>query len=73
MQKEIIIEGLDCEYCILRIKNALNRMAPIDQINVNLQEKKALLTLSQEIPDSILREAIENDEAGYDVVSIRTV
>lgn len=73
MKKEIVIEGMDCEHCITRIKNALKSVKAIEDITVSLEEKIVLVASSKEIPDSVLREAIENDEAGYDVVCVRAV
>lgn len=73
MKKEIIIEGLDCEHCVTRIKSVLRRVGGIEEVTVNPHKKVAQVTARQDIPDSVLREAIENDEAGYDVVEIRVL
>lgn len=73
MKREIVIEGLDCEHCIKRVENALSELKGVGQVTVILEEKKALVELVEAVPDSELREAIEKDEAGYDVVSIRAI
>lgn len=68
MKKEIKIEGMSCGHCVKRVENALKDLEGVVQVAVNLEENKAVVELSQDIPDAVLREAV--DDAGYDVVSI---
>lgn len=71
MKKEILIEGMSCGHCVKRVENALNELEGTEKVTVQLEEKKAVLETGKDIPDSVLREAI--DEAGYDVISIKNL
>lgn len=68
MKKEIKIEGMSCGHCVKRVENALKDLDGVVQVAVSLEENKAVVELSLDIPDAVLREAV--DDAGYDVVSI---
>lgn len=67
MEKTINIEGMSCEGCSGRIERLLNAMDGVYAI-VNLQEKKAYVTVSGAASDDALRAAIE--DAGYTVTGI---
>lgn len=71
MKKEFLLEGMSCGHCVKRVENALDELIGVVQVTVILEENKAIIELNQEISDSVLRDAI--DEAGYDVVSIKTI
>lgn len=71
MKKSIIIEGMSCMHCVNHVKNALEEVTGVGEINVDLQGKNAVVELRQDITDQILKEAIE--EAGYDVVEIKVI
>ena len=64
------IEGMTCDNCKKRVENTLNLL---NQVNakVNLEQKKAVITLGEEISDEILIETVEN--MGYQVTSITNV
>lgn len=67
MTKTIKIEGMSCSHCSARVEKALNAVAGVSA-QVDLESKKATVTLSQPVEDAILRKAVE--DAGYEVVSI---
>lgn len=67
MKKIIEIEGMQCEHCKARVENTLNAMEGV-KASVNLAKKQAVVSLSKDIEDTILKEAIS--EAGYEVTSI---
>lgn len=65
MEKIIKIEGMSCSHCSQRVEKVLNQIDGISAV-VNLEAKTATLTLTKEIPDSIIKEAVE--DAGFTVV-----
>ena len=69
MQKTISIEGMMCMHCVKHVKDALSAVGGISSVEVSLENKNAVVTLSSPVDDSILKSAVEN--AGYDVTEIR--
>lgn len=69
MQKTISIEGMMCMHCVKHVKDALSAVDGISSVEVSLENKNAIVTLSSPVDDSILKSAVEN--AGYDVTEIR--
>ncbi|MDL2262878.1 heavy metal translocating P-type ATPase [Bacteroidales bacterium OttesenSCG-928-I21] len=66
-QKTIFIEGMSCSHCSGRVEKALNSIDGVEA-TVNLEEKKAIATLSKDVSDEMLKQAVEN--AGYEVKEI---
>lgn len=71
MKKKIYIEGMTCEHCLNRVKNALSEMDNIKEVQVNLAEGFALIESDREIVNSALTDTV--DEAGYDVTKIEDI
>ena len=71
MKKQINIEGMSCGHCVKHVENALVEVKGVEKVEVNLQDKNAIVVLNQEVDDSKLKEAVE--EAGYDVTSIKGI
>ena len=71
MKKKIYIEGMTCEHCLNRVKNALSEMDNVKEVQVNLAEGFALIESDREIVNSALTDTI--DEAGYDVTKIEDI
>ncbi|MBF8982449.1 heavy-metal-associated domain-containing protein [Lutibacter sp. B2] len=71
MKKKIMIEGMTCMHCVGRVKNTLEEMSGIKEVMVDLEGKSATIKLEKDVEDEILKEKIE--DAGYDVVEIKTV
>lgn len=69
MQKTISIEGMMCMHCVKHVKDALSAVDGISSVEVSLENKNAIVTLTSPVDDSILKSAVEN--AGYDVTEIR--
>jgi len=67
-EKTLVIEGMHCENCEIRVQNALNRLEGA-VCTVSLRKKTAVVSYSAEIADSLLRETVE--KLGYQVVEIR--
>jgi copper ion binding protein len=70
MKKDILIEGMMCQHCVAHVEKALNGIAGV-HADVSLEDKKARVTLSADVPDEALRQAVA--DAGYEVKSISPV
>lgn len=68
MEKIILIEGMMCGHCTGRVEKALNELDGV-KASVNLEAKSAFVTLSKEINDEMLKNAVTS--AGYEVISIQ--
>jgi len=68
MKKVVKIDGLSCEHCVRRIERALGSVDGVS-VKVDLKKKTAHLTLSKDVSNEVIIDAIE--EAGYDVTSIK--
>ncbi|GAA0775272.1 cation transporter [Clostridium subterminale] len=66
MKKKILIEGMSCKNCVAHVKNALEELSGVSEVEVNLEGKYALVEATES--DDVLRATIE--EEGYDVVGI---
>lgn len=69
MQKTISIEGMMCMHCVKHVKDALSAVGGISSVEVSLENKNAIVTLTSPVDDSILKSAVETE--GYDVTEIR--
>ena len=67
-EKTLVIEGMHCENCEIRVENALNRLDGV-VCRVNLRKKCAAVSYSTEVPDAVLKETVET--LGYKVTQIR--
>ncbi|SCP94871.1 heavy-metal-associated domain-containing protein [Anaerobium acetethylicum] len=67
MDKIMNINGMTCGHCQARVENALNAIDGVEA-KVDLKKKIAKVKMDREIPDEVLKAAVE--EAGYEVVSI---
>lgn len=63
-EKTIKIEGMTCDHCRIKVKNALNRIDGL-AVEVNLKKGTARLHYSKEISDDEIKHAIE--DAGYSI------
>lgn len=64
MEKILKIDGMSCSHCSSRVEKVLNQIDGVSAV-VNLEAKTATLTLTKEVSDDILREAVE--DAGFSV------
>jgi len=69
MKKEMIIEGMSCNHCKMRVEKALSELSGVENVVVDLSEKKATFEVQDEVNDALLTEAVE--DAGYDVIEIK--
>ena len=68
-KKEIIIEGMHCNHCKMAVEKVLNAIDGIDATQVILEDKKAIIELSKDISNEVIRKAIE--EEGFEVKEIK--
>ena len=69
MKKTMKIEGMTCSHCTGRVEKALSAIDGVTAVEMSLEGKSATLTLSREVDDKVLTDAVT--EAGYEVVSIQ--
>ena len=63
MTKKFKVEGMMCMHCVAHVKSALEGVAGVEQAEVDLKKKTALVTLSEDVPSETLIAAVT--EAGY--------
>ena len=68
MNKTMKIEGMMCNHCEMHVKKALEAIDGVDTAVVSHKDKMATLTLSADVSDAILKNAVEAE--GYSVLSI---
>ncbi len=68
MKKTIRIEGMSCGHCTARVQKALEGMAGVTSVEVDLSANIATIEADDTVTDDALKSAI--DDAGYDVISI---
>lgn len=66
-QRIVIIEGMTCEHCKVRVESRLNALDGVSA-RVNLKRKTAVVSMDKDIGDDVIKNTIEN--AGYEVVEI---
>lgn len=69
MEKVLNIEGMVCGMCVKHVDKALRDIQGIKDVAVSLENKSAQVQLDQDVPDAVLKAAIE--DAGYQLVSIQ--
>lgn len=70
MKKIITIEGMMCKHCVKHVEDALNKIEGVDNVVVSLENKTAVISVSETVSESILQNAIINE--GYEVISVQT-
>ncbi len=69
MEKLVSIEGMSCNHCKMNVEKALKEIDGVEEVNVSLEEKNAIIKLNKEVSDSEIKSAIQ--EAGYEVIEIK--
>lgn len=67
MKKVLKVDGMTCGHCEKAVKEALNELAEVTSVSVDLGEKKVEVE-GNNLDDKVLKDLI--DEAGYQVLSI---
>lgn len=71
MKKRILIEGMSCGHCVSHVKETLEELKSVINVEVNLEAKAAVLDSTEEVSNEDIHFAI--DEAGYEVVGIEVL
>jgi len=64
--KTINIEGMHCNHCKMMVEKVLGALDGVEKVEVNLENKTAVIEISKEVEDSKIKEVIE--EAGFTVI-----
>ena len=68
MTKTLKIEGMMCQHCVAHVTKALQGLAGVTSVEVNLKKKTAVVEVVAEVTDALFISAIQ--EAGYEVKKI---
>ncbi len=68
MKKIVKIEGMMCAHCVKHVQEALSAVDGVDDVQVSLENKNAVVTAGTEVTDAVLTAAVR--DAGYDVTGI---
>jgi len=68
MTKTMKIEGMMCGHCEATVKKALEAIPAVTEANVSHEAGTAVVTLSANTPDDVLKKAVEDKD--YKVISI---
>jgi len=71
MKKKIKINGMSCEHCVKRVKNAMEGIEGVNNVQIDLSAGEALFDATDDVKDGDIKYAVE--DAGYDVVNIEIV
>ena len=71
MQKIICVEGMMCKHCVKAVTNALQAVDGVEAVDVSLDEKKAVVTLTKEVSDADLQAAVEAED--FTVTAVESV
>ena len=63
MKKTVYIDGMMCAHCTAHVQKALEALDGVESVEVSLENKSAALSLSKDIDDSIIAQAVT--DAGY--------
>ena len=66
--KTIEIEGMQCNHCKMTVEKVLNSLDGVTRVEVNLDDKKAIIETEKEVDNNIIKNVIE--EAGFTVIQI---
>lgn len=69
LKKTIKIEGMMCGHCEAAVKSALEALPEVSEADVSHESGTAVVTLSKNIEDSVLKEAVEAKD--YTVTEIK--
>lgn len=71
MKKVLIVDGMMCAHCQAHVQKALAGVEGVTEAVVDLESKKATVTLAQDVADQVLLDAVT--KAGYTPVSCETL
>ncbi len=69
MTKTMKIEGMMCGHCEARVKKCLEALEGVSEAKVSHEEGTAVVTLSGDVSDDVLKKAVEDQD--YQVLSVQ--
>ncbi|MGN0696682.1 MAG: heavy metal translocating P-type ATPase [Oscillospiraceae bacterium] len=70
MTKTVNVEGMMCMHCAGHVQKALEEVEGVSSVQVDLEGKKAVCSLSSDVPDEALISAVE--KAGYKALAVNS-
>ncbi len=67
--KEVSVEGMQCNHCKMTVEKALGALDGVEEVEVSLENKNAVIESTKEVDDQKIRDAIT--EAGFEVKDIK--
>ena len=64
MKKTVYIEGMMCNHCRAHVQKALEALDGVESVEVSLEDKKAVLTLKNDVDNAVIMNAVK--DAGYE-------
>ncbi len=68
VDKILKIKGMTCKHCKMHVEKALGSVKGVSSVQVSLEDNIARVSLTEEVSDRILKQAVE--EAGYEVAEV---
>ncbi len=69
MTKTLNVEGMMCGHCEARVKKALETVEGVASAEVSHEKGTAVVTLSKDVPDAVLKKAVEDQD--YAVTAVK--
>lgn len=66
MKQEVDVNGMTCQGCANTVKTKFEKINGIDSVEIDLENKKAILETEIEIPKDLLQTVLE--DTNYEVV-----
>lgn len=63
MTKTLMVDGMMCQHCVAHVKKSLESIDGIENADVSLENKNAVITMSKSVDDNLIKDVIA--EAGY--------
>jgi copper ion binding protein len=71
---ELTVEGMSCQHCVARVKNALSSVSGVLNVDVSLEDKRAVVEYDPGTTDpEQMRKAIADLDLGYSVTGYKEV
>ena len=67
--KEVYIDGMSCMHCAANVEKALASLKGVSDVKVDLNGKKAIVKLRQDIDNAAVKSTVE--DLGYTVTGIK--
>ena len=68
MKKTMLIEGMMCPHCEMRVKNALEALDGVTEAQVSHEANSAIVEMTDEVANEVLTKAVEDED--YKVIGI---